>query len=269
MGGYIVWKGNMGLVRQWQGADLTLADRTMASDVYRGPLALCQACTLRRGTYGTGDRLGWVVTRSTVNSERKGIGLLTIAWEVGGPWANPAFLPLPDFRCEVVELYPKVERNKHMYGKSYPGNGGDRIDTTVIALCYQAVHGVPPKDIQARTAIKNLAKRTSLPPTGSSWNDQADWATVLLDWLDHGHETYYEAGIKYSWIWNSFTWPSLSVGGVIEVFPSAGPMMGSAAFSWLRLADAPEPNGVNGSVYKVTSTWLGGPNGHWDPVLYS
>ena len=130
-------------------------------------------------------------------------------------------------------------------------------------------HGVPPKDIQARTAIKNLAKRTSLPPTGSSWNDQADWATVLLDWLDHGHETYYEAGIKYSWIWNSFTWPSLSVGGVIEVFPSAGPMMGSAAFSWLRLADAPEPNGVNGSVYKVTSTWLGGPNGHWDPVLYS
>ena len=264
----VIWKGQSSLIRQWSGADLTLADRVMASGVYRGPLALCVASTLRRGTYGTGDRLGWVVTRSTVNAERKGIGLLTIAWEVGGPWASPAFLPLPDYRCEVVELYPKVERNKHMYGLSYPRVNGDRISTMTIALCYQAVHGVPPKDIQARTAIQNMDTRTSAPPAGSSWDDQAAWGAVLLDWLDHGHETYYQAGLKYSYVWHPFTWPALSMGGVIEPFPNGGPMMGDAAYSWLRLADAPEPNGVNGSCHKVTSTWLGGPNGHWDPVLY-
>jgi hypothetical protein len=56
---------------------------------------------------------------------------------------------------------------------------------------------------------------------------------------------------------------------VIEPFPNAGPMMGDASRSWLRLADVPEPAGVNGSVYKITSTWLGGSDGHWDKLLYS
>ena len=265
----VIWKGQSSLIRQWSGADLTLADRVMASDVYRGPLALCVASTLRRGTYGTGDRLGWVVTRSTVNAERKGIGLLTIAWEVGGPWASPEFLPLPDFRSEVVELYPKVERNKALRGPTFASNPNDKITNNVIALCYQAVHGVPPKNTQARNMLETLADRTDDPPDGTTWADQWLFASTLLGWLDHGHETYYQAGLKYSYIWHSFSWPALSMGGMIEPFPNGGPMMGDAAFSWLRLADAPEPNGVSGSCHKVTSTWLGGPNGHWDPVLYA
>lgn len=265
----IVWKGNVGLVPQWSGADLQLADRITDVDVYRGPIWVCRANVLLRGTWGTGGRLGWVVTSSKVQRERKGIGVLTISWEVGGPYANTAYLPLDDFRCEIVELYPKVERNKHMYGTTYPGVAGDRIAPVAIALCYQAAHGVPPKNLEARTQIQNLASRSSAAPTGTTWAAQADWAAVLLDWLDHGHETYYQAGIKYSYIWHSFTLPSLSLGGVIVSSPFGGPLAGETAFSWLRLSDQPEPAGVNGSVYKITSTWLGGPGGHWDAVLYS
>jgi len=176
---------------------------------------------------------------------------------------------LDDFRCEIVELQPKVERNKHMYGTSYPGTDGDRIAPVTIALAYQAVHGVAPKNTEARTMLLNLADRISAPPTGTTWSDQADWGLVLLDWLDHGHETYYQAGIKYSYIWHSFVLPSLSLGGVVESSPFGGPLAGSTAFSWLRMADCPEPAGGNGSVYKITSSWLGGPGGHWDPILYS
>jgi hypothetical protein len=206
------------------------------------------------------------VTSSKVSSERKGIAALSISWEVGGPYANPALLPLDDFRCESVELYPKVERNHNL---TNPGGESVGICTLAISLCYQAVHGVPTKDSEARKAVMNMAARTSTPPAGSTWADQAILAQLLLAWLDKGFETYYLAGIKYSHVWYSFEFPALSEGGVVEPFPTGGPLAGSAAFSWLRLADTPEPAGVNGSVYKITSTWIGGPNGHWDPVLYS
>jgi hypothetical protein len=265
----ILWKGNTGLVPQWSGADLQLADRVTDTDVYRGPIWICRGSVLSRGTWGSGARTGWVVTSSKVQAERKGIGLLTISWEIGGPFANPAFLPLDDFRCEIVELYPKVERNKHMYGMTYPVNPGDRIDPLTIKRCYAAVNGDEVKSKQARTLIMNMASRTDAPPAGSNWADQADWATVLLDWLDHGNETYYMCGIKYSYIWHQFTLPALTLGGVIESSPFGGPLAGETAFSWLRLSDQPESAGVNGSVYRITSTWLGGAKGHWDKVLYS
>ena len=263
----IIWAGNQGLSKQWQGNRLQLADRVTRADVYRGPQVICENSTLLRGTYGTGFRLGWVVTGSTVESERKGIAVLTISWEIGGPYANPAFLPLDDFRCESVELYPKVERNKHMYGDSYPGNPGDRIAARTIALCYDAVHGNPPNNSESRALVNTLSSSKGPPPTGSTWEDQENWGLTLLEWLDHGNETYYQAGIKYSYIWHSFVFPTLSEGGIIQS-PNGGPFAGNTVMSWLRLADVPEPAGVNGSAYKITSTWLGGPNGHWDAILY-
>jgi hypothetical protein len=244
------------------------SDRNTGTDTYRGPLAQCYASILLRGTFGTGTRLGWVVTSSTVKAERKGIGLLAINWEVGGPDANPALLPLADFRSEEVELYPKVERNPQMFGPGYPGNPNDRITAQVIAMCYGALHHAPPLCDQLRAQIETLNLCTDEPPEGTTWADQWLFATLLLDWLDHGNETYYLAGTKYSWIWYTFVWPTLSNGGIIVPFPTAGPRMGDASLSWLQLADNPEPAGVNGSVYKITSTWLGGPNGHWDPNLY-
>src|ERR1035437_6936740 len=192
----IIWRGNTGLVPLWSGADLQIADRITDTDVYRGPFWLCRWSALLRGTYGTGLRLGWVVTNSKVQSERKGIGLLTITWEPGGPWGNQRYLPLDDFRCESVELYPKVERNKNMRDPAT----GSAIDPIVIALCYDAVHGDAVKKTSARNAVYNLHARTSTPPAHSSWAEQEDYGIVLLDWLDHGNETYYEAGIKYSYI---------------------------------------------------------------------
>ena len=266
----LIYRGNVGLVPQWSGADLQLADRVTDTDVYRGPIWICRASALLRGTYGTGGRLGWVVTSSKVSSERKGLGTLTISWEVGGPYANARYLPLDDFRCEIVELMSKVERNKRLYGPEYPTNPDDRIHPTVIKLCYDAVSGTPPKDSQAMSTLRNMFDLDSDPPAdGTTWFDQWGFGGTLLAWLQHGHETYYQAGVKYSYVWHSFDLPSLTMGGVIESSPFGGPMAGNTSFSWLRLADCVEPAGVNGSVYKITSSWFGGPGGHWEPTLYS
>jgi len=266
---------NAVLVPQWSGADTQLADRITTTDVYRGLLQLCLNSTMLRGTYGSGERLGWVVTSSTVTRERKGIAILTIKWEVGGPWADHRFLPLDDFRSESVELYPKAERNSGLAADDVATNPNHRISHQTVALAYSA------RDASYRAwsssgiysnqtlgALNNMDAWTSDPPSGSTWAEQKAWGLKLYRWLMRGHETYYEAGIKYSWIWYSFSFPTLSKGGIIEPFPIGGPMMGDASQSWLRLADVPEPAGVNGSVYKITSTWLGGPNGHWDWEVY-
>ena len=90
---------------------------------------------------------------------------------------------------------------------------------------------------------------------------------LLYDWLMRGHETYFLAGIKYMYVHHYFTMPIRTRGGFVQA-PSYGPRAGDTTLSWLRLADAAEPVGVSGSVIRLTSTWLGGPGGHWDPTLY-
>jgi hypothetical protein len=124
--------------------------------------------------------------------------------------------------------------------------------------------------------LLNMNLRTGPPPTGTTWSDQSDWGLVLADWLRQGIETYYLAGFKYTWKHHTFILDTslLDVGGHIDVAPTGGPLAGTMDFGgeqidWLRLADFPEPVGVNGSCYRISSTWLGGPAGHWDAVLYA
>lgn len=269
MSGAIIWRPGPALIQGWDEADASLSDRISFSDIWRGPYDLAVAGALVRGTFGTGNRLGWVCTGSTIKREKSGKGTLKITWEPGGPYADPAYLPLDDWRDEAVELYPKVERNPHMYGYSYPGNPADCISDDSIQLAYQAVHGpTAPARSDAAKQISNMAARPAPPPTGTTWEDQSNWANQLESWLLHGHETYYLAGIKATYVRHFWSLPATSLGGFIQS-PLWGPHAGDSTLSWLRLADQPEPIGVNGSAFRVTYAWLGGPGGHWDEVIYA
>jgi len=265
MNGQIIWRPGQCLVKQYSGSSLKLADRIIDRDVYRGPIDLCRSNALLRGTFGSGSRLGWVVTSSEVTWEKLGIGILVNNWEVGGPFAPQYLLPLDDYREEAVELYPKVERHWKMSDEEDPNN---TISSDTIGLAYQAVHGAT---TGARSGavreLQSLADRTSDPPEGSTWEDQWEFGTLLYHWLVKGHETYYLAGLKYCYIRHYGSFPLTSLGGFIQS-PQWGPRVGDITMSWLRLADAVEPVGVNGSIYKITSIWLGGPGGHWDSTLY-
>jgi hypothetical protein len=269
MPGTIIWRPGASLAKGWEGADATFSDRVTIVDVFRGPMALALSSALMRGTFGTGNRLGWVCTGSTVASQKSGIGLLKITWEPGGPYADIAYLPLDDWRDEAVELYPKVERSPQLRGPSYPGNANDCIGLRAIGLAYRAAHMTTDKGRSDAIGIINaMATSPDPPPDGTTWSDQAKWAKQLLTWLMHGHETYYLAGIKTTYVRHFWSMPETILGGIIEA-PPIGPHAGDPLISWLRLADSAEPVGVNGSAFRLTSTWLGGPGGHWDPVLYA
>ena len=269
MGGCIIWAPSQSMVATWEDRTLTLADRSADTDCWRGPYSLCRSSAVLRGTYGTGNRLGWVCTGSVLKMEKKGIGHLIITWEPGGPEADPDLLPLDDFKEEAVELYPKVERHRNLTGAPFPSaNPNDSITPETIGLCYQVVRGSSAfARSDAMQAITDMPSRPAPPPAGSSWAWQAFWARGLADWLQKGHETYYLAGKKYTYMRHFFTLPETTLGGVIQA-PLWGPFAGDTTLSWLRLADVIEPIGVNGSAYRLTSTWLGGPGGHWDPTIY-
>ena len=273
----------MFLVKQYTGPGLKLADRIIDRDVYRGPIEQCEANVLVRGTYGsntgfgnlaTRDRRGWVVTSSEVNWEPKGIGTLTINWEVGGPFASNRFLPLDDFREEAVELYPKVEQHPSLKGSDVLTVPGHKIGVLAISLAYaardwayRAWSDPAANDQNPLTQLMTLESRKADPPKDTTWAEQKAWGIKLLDWLMEGHETYYLAGLKYCYMRHYFSFPMTTLGGIIQS-PSWGPRAGDTTLSWLRLADAVEPVGVNGSAFKLTSAWLGGPLGHWNNNLY-
>lgn len=242
-----IWKGFSGLIIQPESGKLSLSDRATFTDVYKGPAATCEGGVLRRGTFGSGDRAGWVVTSSISENEKGGIGKLTINWEAGGASASAGLLPLSEFDSQVVELYPKIERNAFFAG----------ITRDTISAAYAAVLGATKAQRDAAYAYVS----------GLSDPTQQNLGLKLISKLQMGEESWYLAGMRYMYIWYSFTAPALNMGGYVDS-PAFATTFGIASYDWLRLADFVQAAGVNGSAFKVTSTWLGGPGGYWDTDIY-
>jgi len=249
----VIWKGpTNALVMQPNSPALTYGDRVKAVDVYKGPQPLCAASMIPRGTFGTGFRTGWVCTQSAVATERGGIGTLTIEWEAGGSAATQP-LPAGSFSLDPQELYPKIER---------AGVFADlKFDT--INIVYRGLYGgQTPNNITTASLVTLIADP-----------EQLSLAQLLLAKLQKGEETFYLASWRYSYEVFSYLEPAINNGGEITANPG-GPVANlPGGVSWLRLADKIEPAGVNGSMYKLTLNFLGGPAlggvGYWDPDIYS
>jgi uncharacterized protein (DUF2147 family) len=226
--------------------ELELGDRTTLTDIYTGPYAHCYAAALPRGTFGTGGRSGWVCSKSNVTPDRGTKATLTIVWEAAGSNSGMS-LPGSDFDLQAQELYPKIERNSFFSG----------IATATLALAYSAAQAsTPDARSKAAGALAGLTDTT-----------QRTLGQALAAKLAAGAETFYMAGLRYTWWSFSWTVPSLSLGGTIAT--PDGPLTGYfGTISFVQLADTLSPVGVNGSIFKKTKTFLGGHAGHWDSDLY-
>ena len=253
------WTGPLTLVATPESGAITVGERTMLKKVFEGTYANCFSGLLARGYFGTGSMAGWVVASSQVDPQKGARGKLTISWEPGGSAAYIA-LPCDDFRIEPIELYPKIERNA-IFNQTSTGTGGSPdITTQMVALAYGALHGgTLPARQTAEQAVSNYAD-----------TELSDMGKVLLDKLRKGEETFYMAGMKFIWWYFRYTMPNLSLGGIIQWPSGPGniPSYLPSDLGFLRLADSVEPVGVNGSMYKVIGTWIGGPKGHWDNDIY-
>ena len=258
------WAGTTALTITPESGSLTLGERTLFKQILEGTYANAKAGILPRGYFGTAvDRygmLGWVVSSCELQSIVGTRGKLTINWEPGGPHA---WVPLPcdDFRMERLELYPRVERHEY-FNQTTTGTGPmEDIDIETVSLVYSAVHG---SSKEARAAAYQQLESDALV------NDQGKLGLELVDMLRRGEETFYLVGQKFTWSFFSYVLPATSKGAIIQApfGPGSVPSALDPELNWLRLADELEPVGVNGSMYKLTRTWLGGPQGHWDKILY-
>ena len=255
------WRGTTLMFSGVESGTLVAGDRIRLTDILYGPIALCYGIQPPRGAFGTNsfngmaiNRAGWVVNQSTVNYMRGAIGKLVIEWEAGGAQAYMA-LPTPDFSLEPQELYPKIERAGCFVGITY-------ATLNAVYNCLYLATNASGAQLITSTSLDSYVT----DPTQNSL------AHNLLSKLLKGEETFYLAGWKYSYFFYSYTMPTLSAGGVIRT--PGGPLAGNlpAGVAWLRLADKTEPAGVNGSMYKTTVSYIGGPTmggvNYWDSDVY-
>jgi hypothetical protein len=264
----IKWKGpTNALVFAKNSPTLEYGDRVRATDIYMGPQNLCAASMLARGTFGNGFRLGWVVNQCSCTNDRGGIGTLTIQWEAGGAYADQP-LPVGDFDLSPEELYPKIERSAAFQSPNPITFTTLNISKCAVDLATNA-SGSPL--VGADFLTKNIAN-------GVNGYDSANAAiqlplaqNLVAKWL-RGEETYYLAGWRYWYEVYSYAAPTVSKGGITGT--PGGPLAAAlpSGVSWLRLADKVTPAGVNGSMFKNTISWLGGPQiggvGYWDSDIY-
>jgi len=264
----VVWKGpTNALVIQPNSPRLVYGDRVKAIDIYKGLQSLCSASMIARGTFGTGFRTGWVCNQSTVDTSRGDIGTLTIEWEAGGSLADQP-LPTGDFSLEPQEIYPKIERNGFFTG----------ICPDMIRAVYNCLYAnnQSGSGANADNILSNAVNTANYSNYAiNTANGQLSVSRALLNKLANGEESYYVTGYRYSFDTYSYTEPALSKGGITgnanHGTPGGpiGPNGLPNGIQWLRLADKISPAGVNGSMYKLTQNWIGGPEGYWDTDLYA
>ena len=130
----------------------------------------------------------------------------------------------------------------------------------------QSALDLPQQQSRAEAETLNTYAPSSL--SFARWNE-------LLSKLRRGEDSFYAAGIKITWGTFSFSPQPMNLGGYIEdptlILPftfyigTAGNIFPNG-ISWLRFADK-QP--FQRTWYKLTRTWVGFPNAHWDPDIYA
>lgn len=255
----VIWKGpTNALVEVPESGQIIAGDRVRYTRIYKGLKALCISSQPARGTFGSGEMAGWVVNQSTVTNERGGIGKLSIEWEAGGAYATSP-LPVGAPSLDPEELYPKIERNSYFLGSSGVGGAPTTpVSYDTLQLAYNAVYN-----------SKQSGSANAYDAGSGLAGDQKKHFDKLLEKLLRGEETFYLAGWRYTYEVFSYSLPTAFRGATVQT--PDGPLSGAlpGGVDWLRLADKLEPAGVNGSMWKLTRTWLGGPAGHWDDDIYN
>jgi len=151
-------------------------------------------------------------------------------------------LPPNEFALVPYEINPAIEQNPYFTALT------DQERANCHSLFTSAT-------LAGQDSIANVT--ATLP--------HASICTDLINAWRKGQETYYLSGYKFIWTEYAIEDPEASKGGYTE-FPF-GPFddVIPSNLSWLRQADDCV---WSGGLWKITRTWVGAPDGFWDPKLY-
>lgn len=204
---------------------------------YTGLWSLCEAGIVATGSAGTGDELGFVVTRCSAQRSRGDIGTLTIVYEAGGSESGAELPPL-EYTCEPHRLQRPLK-----YHPAYASLTADILEAIDRACS------------PGNKSTSDYDKFKDIP-----------LALALYQKRKRGTESYYIAGFKYSYTECSWSLPSFTLGGFLQT--PLGPLAGllPASAGWLREADEYE---YTGAYHRIKRSWIGTPGADWDTDLYT
>jgi hypothetical protein len=221
-------------------------ERLTFTQQFDGTYNDCVANLLSRGTVGTptGTSGTWIVESSTVKRDRGQKGRLTIKW------LGAIIFPPQEAGFEPENQQPPIARHP-LFRALQPD------DFRMVQRAYDAL-----------TAAGQNSNRAAFAKSSNP-----DLCLKLYEKLANGNETYYLAGVRYSW--TSFyaygSQPPVNVGGYIEIpgGPFSSQAVGDGSISWLRESDQHRLLSGLLSIVAVTRHWLGAPDSHWDEDLYA
>jgi hypothetical protein len=202
----------------------------------QGKKSDCEAAAPVRGMFGTGDFGGWVVDQVTIEPDRGGLATMEIRYVA--TLGSGAPLPEDEWRLEPFEDNPRIERHPR-----YAGLNGEALQNV-------------------QTAVQGLDQ----DQRDEAYDDLDATGKELVDKMRRGMESYYRAALRYVWVTSSYTPPIPIAAGYVETPGGPGSIWLPPGYDWLRQADGVDY--LNG-VYRITSTWIGAPSGHWDDDIYT
>lgn len=245
----VVWKGkstlftagvNTVLVEQPDSPQYKFGDRSTCVRTFKGLHSLCLTSAVGKGTIGTGDMTGWVVSECEVRREPKQVGTLVITYEAASSGGTGALTVPPD---EVGLV---------------PFDTNPRVETHPA---FAALTDAQRRDV--RLAVDSQSDEVQAEKLAGLSGS----ALLLAQKLAKGVETWYQAGWTYTWSQYSYDLPSsMDAGGYVDTpgGPLGSLLASNPDISWLRQADSMDPGAYP---YKITYTWVGAIV-EWDSDLY-
>lgn len=236
------------LYEQPESGAYEFADKITQTRIFKGLYTDCLAAAHNKGDAGTApEQIGWIVQRCTVTRLRGEQGLLTVVWEAGGGDDPGRPLPPDSFSITPFEISPPLAKNKYFK---------DDVSSSQLTLVEKALND---SQREREAAIDRLIELGNTPT-----NNIRPYHLYIA--RAKGVDTFYLAGFRYTWSFSSWSYPDLNIGGYLET--PGGPLAGylPPGLSWLREADTL----TEGSIpFRVTRSWLGGPDGHWEADYYA
>jgi hypothetical protein len=240
----VVYKSYTGLVETPKSGKLEMSDRSTLTGVYEGKItdAWTYALIHPRGLPITVNGFPCYVDSCTVDSDKGWRGIVTVVF------CRTDILPPDEFSITPVEVNPAVERSAFFSDLT-------QADLEKAKQQFQAA---------------SLAGKTSIDGAIDAATNAVLIRKLINKWL-RGNETFYLAGLKYQWtkVYSSLVGVTLRLGGYqaapVSEYPGAPGTELLPYLGWLRQCDE---TSWNNGLFKVSRSWVWGPDGYWDPDIY-
>ncbi len=219
------------------------------------------------------------VLSSTLRNSKVGLSTLEIVSE------GISFgIPPDEFEVEEVEFNPQLYVHPYFQAIKDYAPGGDAYDgTRILQIIDNAVNGT---SLASQDENQNLFDSSTIPDS-----DILTAANLLLAKRRQGIDTFQLSGLKVTWTTYASLPQLMDMGSYIQDPVDGGlppffwsdtgeiggnniltylsainnPLFYANGFSWLRQADH---QSYERTWFKLTSSWIGGPLGHWDTDIY-